>query len=147
MPTTNYYSVNGEVYGESTDGVMTTYMKDAQGSVIGTIQAGGVVNTYAYTPYGQLLAKTGTGPDPRFMWNGGNQYRTTELAHASHYVQARHYDSTQASWTTVDPVWPEESPYGYAESNPATFIAPSGLGAIAVVPACDCLPIPHVAGG
>ncbi len=79
MPTTNYYSVNGEVYGESTDGVMTTYMKDAQGSVIGTIQAGGVVNTYAYTLVRSTLAKTGTGPGPRFMWNGGNQYRTTEL--------------------------------------------------------------------
>ena len=126
MPTTNYYSIDGEVFGESTDGVMTTYMKDAQGSVIGTIQAGGVVNTYAYTPYGRLLAKTGSGPDPRFMWNGGNQYRTTGRQHAEEYVVARHYDSTQGRWTTVDPTWPGEPAFTYGDSNPCTVVDASG---------------------
>ncbi len=46
-------------------------MSDALGSVTGTLNASqAVVNTYRYKPYGELLAKTGAGLDPRILWGG-----------------------------------------------------------------------------
>ena len=71
MPVTNYLTVNGEIIGESTGGVRTDYLTDALGSVTATVdQSASVVNTYRYKPYGELLAKTGTGSDPIFGWVG-----------------------------------------------------------------------------
>ena len=59
--TKRYYSVNGEILGDSSSGY---YMRDALGSVTGTIPNKVVANTYRYKPYGERLAKTGTAPDP-----------------------------------------------------------------------------------
>ena len=78
MPVTNYHTVNGQIIGETTAGVRTDYMVDALGSVTGTVnQSGQVVNTYRYKPYGALLAKTGTGADPKMGWVGSRGYRAT----------------------------------------------------------------------
>ena len=70
MPVTNYYTVNGEIIGERTAGSpRVDYLTDALSSVAATVnQSAQVVNTYRYKPYGALLAKTGTGPDPAFGW-------------------------------------------------------------------------------
>jgi hypothetical protein len=71
MPVTNYYCVDGQMLGESTNGVFTGYLPDANGSVTATVDdAGQVLNTYRYKPFGGLLAKTGNAPDPRFGWRG-----------------------------------------------------------------------------
>ena len=52
------------------------YLTDALGSVTATVdQSGTVQNTYRYKPYGDLLAKTGTGNDPKFLWVGSQGYR------------------------------------------------------------------------
>ncbi|MHB8638021.1 MAG: RHS repeat domain-containing protein [Fimbriimonadaceae bacterium] len=127
MGKTSYYSAGGELYGESTAGVATTYMSDALGSTIGTVTSAGVRNRYTYSPYGVVTSKTGTDPDPRFLWNGRSGYRETARAHASHYVRARIFDDEAAQWTTLDRFWPEEAPYAYAGQRPATLVDPSGL--------------------
>jgi len=126
---TNYYSVDGEIYGERAGtGARTDYQRDALGSVTGTTDsAGAVVNTYRHKPYGSQLAKTGTGPDPKFLWVGTIGARETGLAHSSHYIRARHYAQEEGNWTTVDPLWPREPAYGYVNSSPANFIDPQGL--------------------
>ena len=126
MATTYYYSANGETYGESTSGKMTTYMSDALGSTIGTFQNGAVVNSYLYSPYGTTISKTGTGPDPRFLYNGKTQSRTTGRNYAEQYNKRRYMSSITARWTTVDLLWPDESPYVYVDDSPATFFDPSG---------------------
>jgi hypothetical protein len=65
MPVTNYHTVQGRILGESTSGVRTDYLTDALGSVTATVNsAQAVVNTYRYKPYGEQLAKTGSGTDP-----------------------------------------------------------------------------------
>ena len=111
MPVTNYYTVNREIIGERTTGSpRVDYLTDALGSVTATVnQSAQVVNTYRYKPYGALLAKTGTGPDPAFGWVGSQGYRPTKQNFSDFYVRARHYDSTMGRWPNVDPI-------GYADA-------------------------------
>ena len=125
---TNYISSHGMVWGEiSQSGVTTSYGHDAQGSVVETFSNGGLVNTYRYKPFGGVLAKTGTAPDPRFLWNGGRGYRQTGLSFSGAYVRARHFAAETGIWTTCDPSWPSQPPYGYAKGSPTVRIDPSGL--------------------
>ena len=131
MPTKTYYSVAGEIIAEETGGVRTDYITDALGSIVGTVDSSqAVVNTYRYKPYGSLLAKTGTGPDPRLLWTGTTGSRTTNLNRADQYNQARHLGVKEGSWTTTDPLWPEELAYGYVKGNPTNRIDPDGLIAV-----------------
>jgi len=125
MPVTNYLTVNGEIIGESTGGVRTDYLTDALGSVTATVdQSASVVNTYRYKPYGELLAKTGTGSDPVFGWVGSQGYAGTGRKYAEQYVRARHYSSTNARWTTKDPIGQgggDLNYYRYVENRPTTY--------------------------
>ena len=132
MAVTNYYSVNGQIIGEATNGVRTDYLMDALGSVTGTVNAAcQVVNTYRYKPYGALLSKTGVGDDPAFGWVGTQGYKQTNKKFSDFYVRARHYDSSSARWTTVDPIVykiANNKPYySYDDLNPTSFIDPAGL--------------------
>ncbi len=126
MAVTNYYSIGRRLLGECTSGVETTYMSDALGSTIGTISAAALRNRYLYTPYGSLLNKTGTDPNPRFMYNGRTQSRSTGCAYAEQYNRRRHVSSTTANWTTRDDFWPDYQAYAYADSSPASIFDPSG---------------------
>ncbi len=126
MPVTNYYSAGGDLYGESTGGVSTTYMSDALGSTIGTITSAGVRNRYVYSPYGQLLSKTGTDPDPKYMWNGRTQSRVTGCPYAEQYNRRRHVSTTTAQWASRDMLWPLLRPYGYSFGNPTTYFDRTG---------------------
>ncbi len=119
------------IWGEiSNDGVVTSYGHDALGSVTDTFSNGSLLNTYRFKPFGGTLAKTGVASDPRFLWNGGIGYRSTSLSSCSYYVQARHYSSNASTWTTRDPMWPEEHEYAYADSNPTTYSDPTGLATL-----------------
>lgn len=83
MPTTIYHTVNGKLRGETTNGVTTNDLTDGLGSITATVDANAdVVNTYRHKPFGGLQAKTGPGPDPKFLWTGGTGSRATALAHA-----------------------------------------------------------------
>ena len=127
MAVTNYDTVSGQLIGESTGGVTTTYLADELGSVVATAQAGAIVNQYRYSPYGQLLSKAGTGADPRFGWIGELGYRVTARKYAEVYVRERCYSSSAGVWTSLDPLWLQEGPYSYARRQPLTLADPSGL--------------------
>ena len=77
MPVTNYYTVDGEIIGERTGASRVNYATDALGSVTGTLVGDALQSTYAYKPYGALLAKTGAGADPKAQWVGSLGYRAT----------------------------------------------------------------------
>ncbi|MDI9640034.1 hypothetical protein QM565_30460 [Geitlerinema splendidum] len=121
---TNYLSIDSQAYGHSVAGdpsKTTYYTLDALGSVVATTDnKGNILNTYEYKPFsGEVLQKTGSAPDPRFMWNGSHGYRTTNLPQQqflTHYVRARHYQGMTAAWTTQDPLWPQEPAYRYVEN-------------------------------
>ena len=128
MPTKTYYSVAGEIIAEETGGVRTDYITDALGSIVATVDSSqAVVNTYRYKPYGALLAKTGTGADPRFLWTGNTGSRTTNLNRAEQYNRARHYSSKLGQWISKDPLWPSEWAYAYVRGRVVSGIDPHGL--------------------
>lgn len=52
-----------------------------------------------------------------FTWAGGYGYRQTGLAYSSVDVRARYSSKLDAGWTTRDPLWPTEMPYGYVEGR------------------------------
>ena len=126
MPT-NYLMVNGMKIGHVKDGVRTDYLTDALGSVTATKnQSQQIVNTYRYKPYGKLLAKTGSGDDPRYLWTGNTGSRVTQTRNVNQYNVARHYANSPAVWTSVDPLWPEEWAYRYVYNRPTMELDPLG---------------------
>jgi len=132
MPKTSYISTHGTIWGEISDaGVTRSYGHDALGSVTETFTADAIECTYRYKPYGGSLAKTGSATDPSFLWNGGSGYRNTKLQSADFYVLHRHYAMASCGWTTVDPTWPQEPPYGYAAARPTIFLDLTGMGPVA----------------
>lgn len=126
MAITNYYTVDGEIVGERTGSSTINYATDALGSVTGTLVGGQLQNTYAYKPYGALLAKTGTGTDPKQQWVGSRGYRPTGRTQSDYYVSARHYGATTGRWTTSDPLWPAEPAFQYAGESPCVVVDASG---------------------
>jgi len=132
MGVTNYYSVDGEIYGERAGtGARTDYQRDALGSVTGTTDSAGVVvNTYRHKPYGTQLAKTGVGADPKFLWVGILGYRKHKLEVVDYYVRGRTYNPASATWVTkviLRYFLLGERSYTYAGNNPTTFTDKSGL--------------------
>jgi RHS repeat-associated protein len=128
MPTTYYHTVAGRILGETTSGVRTDYLADALGSVTATVDASqNVVNTYRYKPYGEQLAKTGRGADPRFGWTGDSGSRRTLLAYAEQYNRMRHLSTAIGMWISVDALWPREQAFGYVRGNPIVAYDPSGM--------------------
>lgn len=120
----SYYTVNGRIMAEYDGTTQTDYIHDALGSVVGTVNSAGVVvDTYTYKPYGEQLAKTGVGADPKFGWVGSLGYRKTSRRFSEQYVRARHYGTLQGQWTTVDPLFAERFPSQrvYSDSNPITY--------------------------
>ena len=128
MPT-NYLHVNGMKIAQIKDGVRTDYLTDALGSVTATKnQSQQIVNTYRYKPYGKLLARTGLGDDPRYLWTGNTGSRVTQTRNVNQYNVHRHYANGSAVWTSVDPLWPDEWAFGYALQSPTEFTDPFGRG-------------------
>ena len=127
MPVTSYISVNGRMISEVTDGVILDYVPDALGSIHSVIdQDANVVKTMRYKPYGEVLSRSGTVADRHYQWVGSYGYRATFAPSSSHYVRARHYSATAGSWTTVDPLWPDESAYGYTSGRATQWIDVTG---------------------
>ncbi len=140
MAVTNYFTVNGEIFGEETAGTQTDYLTDALGSVTATVdQNAAVVNTYRYKPYGAQLAKTGVGADPKFRWVGVQGYRQTAREFSDVYVRARHYATVIGRWTAPDPLRPRHPSYEYVRNAPTSVTDPTGL-IPQVSPDCECLP-------
>ncbi len=119
----SYYTMNGQLIGESGPEGAVDYQLDGLGSVIGTWRTTGTLqNQCRYSGYGQLVHKSGTGADPYFLWVGGWGYRTRGMV----YVRRRTYYEKAAVWTSVDPLWPEESSFQYCWSRPTVFTDISG---------------------
>jgi RHS repeat-associated protein len=128
MPVTSYDTLDGQIRGQSSAGVRTDYLTDALGSVTATLdQSQAVQATYRYKPYGQRLAKTGSGVDPRFLWTGDTGSRVTGLSGAEQYNVRRHYGVNGGRWLSADPLWPVEMAYAYCSCSPVLAVDPGGL--------------------
>lgn len=128
MGVRNYLTLGDTIIGENVvGGGRVNYATDALGSVTGTLVGGGLENLYAYKPFGSSLQETGPGLDPAFRWVGTKGYRNSKRDSADFYVRARHYSSRVCSWTTRDPLWPEELAYSYCAQRPVSTEDPTGL--------------------
>lgn len=123
MPVTNYDSAGGMLIGQRAVGFgALVYLPDPSGSVTGVVQDGKIC-TASFTPYGTGTHAAGS----TFGWNGAWGYRPTGKSEASHYVRARSYSNARGRWTSQDPLWSNESAYGYVGGEPVQRVDPSGL--------------------
>jgi RHS repeat-associated protein len=108
------------------------YHVDRVGSTLAlTSAAGAVTDAYAYTPYGELLGRTGTSAQP-FTYVGAYGVRSEPAANLYH-MRARYYDPLSARFLSREPIWPVLGqprgldPYQYAYGEPMRFIDRTGL--------------------
>ena len=105
---------------EASDNSRRDYHYDEMGNTLFlSDSSGSVIASYAYSPYGMLLAKTGTVSNT-FTWQGQfgvMQDGTTGL----YYMRARYYESATGRFISRDPIKslsPRSiNPYQYAWGN------------------------------
>lgn len=115
--------VNGQLVEENRGGTVTTYVSDTLGSVIQTRNAAGTqTSSTEFWPFGERRAGTGTNPSP---WGFCGIWGYFRDALTRYYVRARVLRVDLARWLTVDPLWPVQMPYNYANSEPIGRIDPS----------------------
>jgi RHS repeat-associated protein len=122
-----FYHANGQMMAYEEGGVTKDFLTDHLGSITAEIdQNQNRTFETRYSAFGRNNWSTGAGCG--FGWVGSYGYRETGLFHSSHYVRARHYSHLTGGWSTVDPLWPDESAYGYVGGRSAAQIDPSGRG-------------------
>ncbi|MFO7602142.1 MAG: RHS repeat-associated core domain-containing protein [Candidatus Desulfacyla sp.] len=99
-----------------------------------TNAAGAMTDTYAYTPYGKLLAHEGYSDQP-FTFVGAWQVRQ-ERSNGLYQMRARYYHANVGKFMSREPLWPLPdspkalNPYQYALNNPLRFMDITGRFAI-----------------
>jgi len=124
MPVATYTTINGMLVHENRGGVESFYFPDTLGNLT-TVRSATGVKTYGaeYWPYGEIQTETGTNPSP---WSFVGLLGYLRDTASRLYVRARHYRPGLARWQTVDPLWPDESAYGYVNEAPTLYGDPSG---------------------
>ncbi len=123
----------GMIVSETRDGVERDYMPDTLGSTAALLDENQeMTDTWEYYPYGEVAARTGTHEtDLTFV---GMLGYFKDILDKLLYVRARHFRPELGIWQTVDPLWPEEPPFAYCSSKPASCTDKSGTKGYA-----DCL--------
>jgi|APTNR8051073442_1049403.scaffolds.fasta_scaffold00004_403 RHS repeat-associated protein len=120
-----YATVHGRLVEENRGGVVTEYVPDTLGNVIMTTdESGTVTSTTTYWPFGEVRTQTGTNPSP---WGFCGVWGYLTDAVSRMYVRARHYRADTSRWLSVDPLWPAQLPYTYADHNAVQYPDPTGL--------------------
>jgi RHS repeat-associated protein len=128
----------GNVLAQISGATTVYFSSDNLGSTRAITNSSGTsIATYAYGPYGDVTACTGTtvtvsgsnlctgtvAVSNRLLFAG--QYRDDETG--LYYLRARYYDTGTAQFVTVDPlVWSTMVPFGYGGGDPIDNADPSG---------------------
>ncbi len=109
------------------------YHFDRVGTTVAlTDAAGAASDAYAYTPYGRLLAHTGSSAQP-FTVAGRWGVRQEGDSGDLYQMRARYYDAATARFLSREPLWPrlfeprDLNPYQYARRDPMAKVDPTGL--------------------
>jgi RHS repeat-associated protein len=125
------------------------YLKDHLGSTrVVTDEAGSVLETYDYYPFGLLMpgrsTVSGTGTEERFTGHAWDE------AAGSYYMVARRYDPALGRFLGVDPLgadYPGWSPYNYVLNNPVRLVDPTGMAPDTLIFGADGSIIKELRGG
>jgi RHS repeat-associated protein len=124
----------------SNTGTTLYFHHDQQGSTrLLTNTKGEVEGSYAYSPYGELIARTGTATTP-LLYDGQYTDADTGLI----YLRARSYDPSTAQFVSIDPdLETTHEPYAYTGDNPLNRSDLTGRGWAA----CAAGVVGGIAGG
>lgn len=130
MATNTYTIIDGEVVHESRAGTQHDYVPDPLGSTVALINSLQTqTDTWAYWPYGEVRAQTGTTSTPFQFVGTLGYYRDSPV---KTYVRARYLDRARGRWTTRKPrgAVRTEPAYAYVHDSPATAFDLSGRDTI-----------------
>jgi len=118
------------------NGSIRCYHQDELGSTLAlTDETGTSTDQFAYSPYGQLLNRTGT-TTTSFQWLGG--YGVTYDSETDlHLTLHRAYSSSMKRFISADPLGIDGGVnlYAYGDLNPLAFVDPSGNIPVPVITA------------
>lgn len=105
------------------------HFDEAGNTVFLTGDNGAVTDSYALTPFGEVVSRTGTTDNP-FVFQG--QYGVLQIADTNlYYMRARWYDAAGGRFLSPDPELSLDprriNPYPYAFGDPVNYIDPVGL--------------------
>jgi RHS repeat-associated protein len=139
----------GNVISQHRGGQSSFFHFDGLGSTIAVTDAGGnVTDTQAYGAFGETTERTGVTPSA-CQFVGQQGYYTDDDA-GTIEIRERAYRPRCARWMSIDPFmlyatdWdtrydsPLSHPYSYCESNPSSYLDPSGLAATQATITIDC---------
>ena len=114
---------------DAADKTVSHYHFDQVGNTLAlTNNLGTVVDSYAYTPFGTVLAHHGQSSQS-FTFSGAYGVRQEQdLFH----MKRRYYDPVAAKFLSTEPIWPQLTqalslnPYLYAHNNPLIYVDPEG---------------------
>jgi RHS repeat-associated protein len=133
-----YTTFAGAVVREDRGGTVRDYGRDTLGSTAALYdESGNKTDEWEYWPYGEVRSHAGTSTTP-FTFVGTLGYFMD--AATRYYVRARSYRADLGRWTTVDPLWPDESAYGYVGGMPTMVVDPSGKASVPPVYGNYCGP-------
>jgi RHS repeat-associated protein len=119
----------GNIISQNKGGVESQFHYDAQGSTLAvTDDNQNVIDTFAYTAFGEVTERTGTTEVP-FQYIGQKGYYTDGLS-GQITVRERPYEPVRARWVAPDPLGMNRnnaSTYCYIKNSPLTGVDPSGL--------------------
>jgi len=129
LSVTNYHTVQGRIFAERNSSTRDLdYLTDALGSVT-ELRDPATQSSKAsvrYLAYGKRSSTSASVSLPKNLWVGAYGYRRTGRWRSDLYIRARHLGLFASRWTSIDPLWPEESAYGYVGENPIAGTDPSG---------------------
>jgi RHS repeat-associated protein len=125
----------GLVHRDVPGGFQAYYAYDRLGNAVTlTDEVGTVLNEYAYSPFGGMIKKQETVPNP-FTFQGA--FGTTEEGDGQLYMRNRHYDPSLGRFTSPDPLGltlGDDNLYCYMVNDPVNGIDPLGLQGTPVYP-------------
>ena len=122
---TTFSTVDAQILDSETGGSESLLVPDPLGSVVKVLDASGnQVYDAAYWPYGEIRDTVGVN-DTSWGYVGTQGYHFDSSRRL--YVRARVLDPVMGRWYTVDPLWPTEQAFEYANSAPTILTDPSGL--------------------
>jgi RHS repeat-associated protein len=134
-----YYFYGNDLISQQQGEEELFYLEDGHSEVRQLVDENGMVtDSYSYDAYGNLLGNTGTNEND-YLYRGEQFDESLDLQ----YLRARYYDPTTGRFISTDPFEGVlEQPvsrhrYLYGNSNPVTFLDPSGKVSIAEVTAIN----------